>query len=361
MTMLEGQIRAALAHRADTTAEDIDRWTLDVGTLGRIDRRTSKMGVARYAMVAAGFIIAVGGLVFMTERHKEALPSGAIPSPSTEAAAIAPGVSQTTVSIDGTENPFPYTSLDYATTETWLPRWPAVFASEPPATTSAYGMNLCDDGYGTRVMRVDSAKGPAHAYSGTLCVFIELAQPRVDATTSCATTTIDKTDARTYARCQRRTVLTDTDGAGSAIPSVASSAAQTQMASFPGPTAWNQDKPFGSHVTGAVEGSSLDYGSVSVGLSMQSNRVCVTIGLSDANATGCVGEATLATGLAYGAFQNGDGPIEVVGVVPDDVTAVEIGGTVVIPKSNVWHFSALPSDPLTITVHAADGRTAATN
>jgi hypothetical protein len=79
-----------------------------------------------------------------------------------------------------------------------------------------------------------------------------------------------------------------------------------------------------------------------------------------ATAAGCVGHSLLATGLAYGAFQSGDGPIEIVGIVPDEVTAIEIDGITVKPTNNVWHYTATEGVALKITVRSADDRTAAT-
>lgn len=73
------------------------------------------------------------------------------------------------------------------------------------------------------------------------------------------------------------------------------------------------------------------------------------------------GRGVLATGLAYGAFQDGDGPIELVGIVPDEVTATEIDGQIIMPRNNVSHHTATSSAPLTITVRSADGRTASTD
>lgn len=88
--------------------------------------------------------------------------------------------------------------------------------------------------------------------------------------------------------------------------------------------------------------------------------VCFEIDLPGAHATGCVGRGLLATGLAYGAFQDGDGPIELVGIVPDEVTAIEIDGQIITPTNNVWHHTSTSTGPLTISVTAADGRTAST-
>ena len=41
--------------------------------------------------------------------------------------------------------------------------------------------------------------------------------------------------------------------------------------------------------------------------------VCYLINVPGATADGCAGHDLLATGLAYGAFKDGDGPIEIVG------------------------------------------------
>jgi len=42
-------------------------------------------------------------------------------------------------------------------------------------------------------------------------------------------------------------------------------------------------------------------------------------------------------------------------------SAVEVGGTTIIPTDNVWHYTAPDDWPPTITVRAADGQTASTN
>ncbi len=79
--------------------------------------------------------------------------------------------------------------LDYSGTVRPLPMWPSVSGSDPPATTNGYGMSQCDSGYGTKILRLDSPTAASHAYSGTLCVFIDLAEPRPAAVTTCATST----------------------------------------------------------------------------------------------------------------------------------------------------------------------------
>jgi len=247
--------------------------------------------------------------------------------------------------------------------------WPLANVSDPPATTTGYGIAMCDSGYGTKILRVDPASGPSHAYSGTLCVFIDLAEPRVDAVTSCATST----ERLNYARCQRRTDLTDTAGAGTSQRVVADAEDAATMQAFPSATTWDQAELFDATVSAAsTQNSSPAFsdGAVTVTLDTATGAGvdstvdqpggCFEIDLPGAHATGCVGRGLLATGLAYGAFQDGNGPIELVGIVPDEVTAIEIDGQIITPTNNVWHHTTTATGPLTITVRAADGRTAST-
>jgi hypothetical protein len=278
-----------------------------------------------------------------------------------------PLVPTTTVGLLAGDAGAAYGPLDYATTDSWLPMWPSVNASEPPATTTGYGMSLCDSGNGTKVLRVDPASGPAHAYSGTLCVFIELTQPRPDAVTTCATTT----ERFNYARCQRRTDQTDSVGAGTSVLTVADEPQQTAMAVFPTATRWDQPEVFDADVT-TVERPEVDFTDDTVAVDLTADiadperrvdmsDVCFTIELPGATAEGCVGRSLLATGLTYGAFQDGDGPIEIVGIVPDEVATIEIAGTTLTPINNIWHYTATEGTPTTITVRSADGRSASTS
>ena len=72
-------------------------------------------------------------------------------------------------SVPGTTVVAPATTIDplvFAGTESWLPRWPAISVSAPSASTSGYGMQLCDSGYGTKIMRVDSPTDTHHAVLG---------------------------------------------------------------------------------------------------------------------------------------------------------------------------------------------------
>lgn len=269
-------------------------------------------------------------------------------------------------SVPGTTVVAPPTTIDplvFAGTESWLPRWPSMSVSTPPASTSGYGMQLCDGGYGTKLMRVDSPTDTAHAYSGTLCVFIDLARSRADAVVSCSTST----PPYNYARCARRTDQTDVAGAGTATSEIANATQQQAMKSFPTGTSSSQAEAFDVELSA----SSFTFAEGGVVVQLQPPLptddtvdppgVCYVIELDSGRASGCVGRSLLATGLAYGAFRDGDGPIEIVGIVPDEVTEIQIDGTTVEPVNNVWHVTIEPgSISPRIVVRSADGRETST-
>jgi len=319
----------------------------------------------RFVLTAAAVLLIAGlvGALAWINRRPEA-PTASAP-PATEAPAVTPAPSDVpgTISAEQADAMFPYGPLDFATTAEQLPLWPQVSMSAPPATTTGYGMNLCDSGYGTKVMRLDPSTGPAHAYRGTLCVFIQLDEPRPDAVTSCATATL----RHNYARCQRLTDQTDTAGPGSAVSATANDTQQTAMRGFPSATAWDQPEVFSGSVSstatfdnGTVHVTLRDAGStgdpIPEAATVDQPGVCFTIDIGpDTQAEGCVGHGLLATGLAYGAFKNGDGPIELIGIVPDDITEVDIDGTVITPTNNIWHHTSIASTPPTITVSSPNG------
>jgi hypothetical protein len=257
--------------------------------------------------------------------------------------------------------------LEYSGTGRSLPLWPSVTASDPPATTTGYGMRQCDSGYGTKILRLDSPTAASHAYSGTLCVFIELADPRPAAITTCATSA----ELNHYARCARRTDQTDTAGPGTAQSTVASDDQQAAMTAFPTATRWDQPEVVVAEVSAAAEpGHSVAYQDDTVTVTLRQPHatdevdvpgVCFVINVPGATADGCVGRSLLATGLAYGAFQDGDGPIELVGIVPDDIASIEIDGTVLTPTNNIWHHTITDTTtPPRITARSMDGHVATT-
>jgi hypothetical protein len=297
-----------------------------------------------------GAVVSVVGGQFFTEGTHPTVPGS---GPSTTVFVQAPN---TTVD-----------PLVYAGTETWLPRWPSISVSDPPALTSGYGMQPCDSGYGTKILRLDSPTDSPHAYSGTLCVFVELAEPRADAVVACATSTAPYN----YARCARRTDQTETAGGGVSVSATATAAQQDGMRPFPSATATNQPEVFDVAIGAAANASApVVNGRVSVSLQpvprsaedgVDPPGVCFIIELDGATADGCVGRSLLATGLAYGAFRDGEGPIELLGIVPDEVTMIDINGTIVRPVGNVWHHTLDADAPAPrITAWSADGRSAST-
>ena len=141
------------------------------------------------------------------------------------------------------------------------------------------------------------------------------------------------------------------------------------MQAFPSATAWDQAELFDATVSAAStktvhrstatarpRSPSTLHDVAVVDATVDQPGVCFQIEIPGATANGCAGHGLLATGLAYGAFQDGDGPIEIVGIVPDEVIAIEVDGQTLTPTNNVWHYTATSGDPLTITVRSADGR-----
>jgi hypothetical protein len=299
-----------------------------------------------------GAVVSVAGGMF----------AGNPETPETAVAGSVPGATAPNDAPPATVDP-----LVFAGTESWLPRWPSMSVSVPPASTRGYGMQLCDSGYGTKILRLDSPTDTSHAYSGTLCVFIELVQPRADATVSCSTST----PPYNYARCARRTDRTDSAGGGTAATAAATTAQQDAMRLFPSATDWSESEVFAGVVSSATNATvrfadstgsiSLTPAPESADLGVDQPGVCFVIELETATANGCVGRGLLATGLAYGAFRDGNGAIELVGIVPDEVTTIDIGGTLITPVGNIWH-TTLDSGEATprITARSADGRESST-
>ncbi len=96
-------------------------------------------------------------------------------------------------------------------------------------------------------------------------------------------------------------------------------------------------------------------GVVSVTLSPSSDGgVCVVTQAATGTTEGCLPPDLLATGLAYGATRDHDGPVEIVGYVPDEVASVEIDGHTIKPIGNVWHYSGTAGDDLSFTVYNSD-------
>jgi hypothetical protein len=85
------------------------------------------------------------------------------------------------------------------------------------------------------------------------------------------------------------------------------------------------------------------------------NEDCFRILVADETHTGCVAIADIRTGTTYIATQSHGGPIDVIGLVPDDANTVRIGGSHVDVHNNVWHYVGSAGENLGFEVISADG------
>ena len=251
--------------------------------------------------------------------------------------------------------------LDFAPTDDPLEVWPRMSVSDPAATTIGYGLAWCS-GVATMRAAVDSTDGPEHSYYGTMCSFVTLAEPRPASVVSCATIT-EGTD---YARCQRLTDRIDIDGPGTHDTTTAKGDAAAVVDSLP--TATPVDVPFTFGATVSALGNSptevdfeddrvavrvIDAGEVDTNL-----PIAVHIQLPGAEVQATVGQQILQSGFAYAAYQDRLGTIDVIGIVPDDVTSIDIAGRTVAVTNNVWHYAASPGEPLDFVARSDDGTAA---
>jgi hypothetical protein len=242
----------------------------------------------------------------------------------------------------------------YYTTEHPMKKWPLVGSSRPYTSNGGYGMAPCDSGSWTKFAVLASVSRWEHWYQGTLCTFTTLGHPIGDTIASCSS----MSPGTNYAQC--KVLAASTDGAvpTEADGEPAADAEPKESALLP---ATPSDLPqlFSDQISAIslLESDQYSDDSVSVNLSQDVDPqvTCFRISLADASSEGCLDRFLLTTGLAYGAFARGDGPIEVVGIVPDDATTVQIAGKSVAVHNNVWHYTGQPGDDLSFTVSSADG------
>ena len=119
------------------------------------------------------------------------------------------------------------------------------------------------------------------------------------------------------------------------------------------------DKVFSSAVSAAIaEGTgniALQDDRLTATLTGLGEQVCFEFGLPDETHNGCVAADELRTGLVFVASQSHDGPVDVIGLVPDDVAKVSIGGTTIVVQNNVWHYVGTAGDDLSFEVSSASG------
>ena len=242
----------------------------------------------------------------------------------------------------------------YYTTVESMPVWPTTASSQPYTDNAGYGMALCDSSSWTKFVALQSNTRIEHLYQGTLCAFTTLKQPRVSTVAVCATMSV----GTNHARCQRLSgivpVTTPSESQHTTV-SVDDKAANAEL--LPA-TPGEAPQIFGSQLSAAgSEPTGYSDPTVSVTLSAGATPgdTCFHIDFHDYTSVGCLDTNLLSTGLAYGAFRDGEGPVEIVGIVPDDVETVEIAGTVIDVTNNVWHYTGHAGDDLTFKVVSSDG------
>lgn len=242
----------------------------------------------------------------------------------------------------------------YYTTVESMPAWPTTASSQPYTDNAGYGLALCDSSSWTKYAALQSDTRIEHLYQGTLCAFTTLKQPRVNTVAVCAS----MSNGTNYARCQRLSgtaaVTTPSESQHTTV-AVDDTAAQAEL--LPA-TKGDAPQVFSDRVAGAGSApGGLSDPTVSVSLSTGAapGETCFQIAFHDYSSVGCLDARLLSTGLAYGAFRDGDGLVEIVGIVPDDVATIEIAGTTIKVTDNVWHYTAHAGDDLTFKVVSDDG------
>ena len=315
----------------------------------------------RAALLIGSAAVVVGGLFALSQRDRPSVSTNStvsttVPEPTTPITAPGSVPPQSTTYV--TVNPAPITDpagvITYATTLHPNTTWPMLATSGTSATNRGYGMAVCDGSSWTKFASLESVSGPRHTYVGTLCTITTLNEPAPGTVATCAAVTPDVH----YARCQR---LDDTvTGIAAPHPDspettiVGSDATPLGLRVTP-----SDAKPiFGTDVA-AISSADRAYAdsTVSVRLSAGDTSLitCFDISFATFKSSGCLDTNLLATGLAYAAFQDGDGPIEIVGIVPDDVATVDIAGALIHASNNVWHFTASAGSDLTFTIRSSDG------
>ncbi len=314
----------------------------------------------RAALLIGSAAAVIGGLVVLSQRERPIAPTDATGSstvPEQSTATTAPGSvpspSTTYVAVDPGPIIDPAGVITYATTDHRNTTWPTVATSGTPANNRGYGMAVCDSSSWTKFASLESARGPRHTYVGTLCTITTLAEPAPGTVATCAAVT----PGVHYARCQR---LDDT-ATGAAAPH--SETPDTMIIESDSPPlglrATSSDaKPiFGSDIGARSSGSAAytdDTASLQLSAGATSDTTCFEITFAAFSSGGCLDTTLLSTGLAYAAFQDGNRPIEILGIVPDDVATIDIAGVIIPVHQNVWHYTALPGADLNFTVRSPD-------
>lgn len=82
---------------------------------------------------------------------------------------------------------------------------------------------------------------------------------------------------------------------------------------------------------------------------------CFRLLVGDETHTGCVSIGDIRTGLTYIATQSHGGPVDIIGLVPDDAATVRIAGSEVTVRNNVWHYVGNAGEDHSFDVVSSDG------
>ena len=125
-------------------------------------------------------------------------------------------------------------------------------------------------------------------------------------------------------------------------------------------TSGSEPAVFGSAVSAADQGADIAFGDVAVTVHPREDNgnVCLTIKRAETTENTCADTELIRSGLAYSAVRGHDGPIEIVGLVPDGIESIRIDGKDVPVVDNVWYTTADDGADLSFSVVDSSGRTA---
>jgi hypothetical protein len=175
---------------------------------------------------------------------------------------------------------------------------------------------------------LESDSGTRHSYVGTLCTITTLNEAAPGTVATCRAVASDPHPH--YARCQRL----DDSPTRISPPHQDDPDTRTDQSDPPplGLRATPSDeKPMFSTDVTAVSAGAGAYSDSTVLVEPSAGKgdlsTCFKITFATFSSTGCLDAHLLATGLACAAFQDGDAPVDLVGIVPDDVATIDTGRT----------------------------------
>lgn len=331
----------------------------------RLPDRSSGHGNSRPVVWrAAASVVAiasvVGGLLALSLRDQTSTPADTSDSPATSNASTTEPVTavavQTTVFVDG---PGPVADPDgltiFGNTTSPISVWPTLSTSGLPMTNLGYGMTICDSGTWTKYASLVSPTGTRHEFQGTLCTMTTLDEAAPNTVATCAAIQPVATDIH-YAPCAT------VEPSATPVKAEHPDAPQTTIVERAGLTVAvtpTEEEPTFSETISARSSSGPVYQDAAVTASLSPGKddytTCFAFDFQQFSSSGCLDYILVRTGLAFGAFRDGDGPIDLVGIVPDDVASVVVAGSVVEVRNNIWHITVPADTIVTLQISSADG------